>query len=270
MWFLRSRGEQTLFETGEVSGAQGWGVAGARDQNDLPEGSTGVTQLLRSEANDSSLEDRRLVWMFLREGCGVETPGRSVDWFAADEALTWLREAVDAAPEIEVELMRLGGDRSLSEALRCFALQHLGMWAEGHPLGAGTLAQLRVAAEDALAGGVGGAALRILNRQRVLPAEEEWIRTRVLELLKAVDCSTEQRVAALQIAVELEAGEVESLARRLTEPGRQIAERVNAFLALGRLGNHETLRWLSAQPLPHEALVSEAREKALLALAKRS
>ncbi len=267
--FLRYRGQRFFSEMGGVSSAQVGVVEDGGASEGQLEGANVVAELLRSEANDSSIEERRQVWTFLRECCGENTPGRSVDWVAVDEALTWLRGAVDAAPEIEAELMRLGGNRSLPETLRVFALQHLGMWAEGHPLGAETLAQLRAATGELAAGGAGGAALRILNRLRVLSEDEEWLRGRVCELLAAVDCSTEQRVAALQVAVELEAAEVEPLARKLAEPGRQVAERVNAFLALGRLGDHETLRWLGSQPPPRESLVLEAKQRALRCLAKR-
>ena len=269
LWFSRNSEERFFGGTGVVSGARGGSGARVWNQQELLEDPPCVAQLLRSEASNSTLEDRKLVWMFLRQECGAEGPGRSVDWFAADEAFTWLRGAEVAAPEIEAELMSLGGDQSLSEGLRCFALQHLGMWAEGHPLGARTVAQLRAATGEALAGGVGGLALRVLNRMKTSSAEEEWLRVRVSELLEAVDCPTEQRVAALQIAVELGAAEVEPFARKFVEPGRQVVERVNALLALGRLGNQETLRWLMSQPHPHEALVLEARERALLFLAKR-
>jgi hypothetical protein len=228
-----------------------------------------VEQTLRGEANDSTLEDRSLVWRFLRESFGASTLSPGVDWFAADEALTWLRGAVGAGPEIEAELMRLGGDRSLSDSLRCFALQHLGMWAEEHPLCHGTVEELRVVTGEVLASGVSGNALRILNRCRSLPAEEQWLRTCVLGILENPDCPSERRVAALQIAVELEALEVEPVARKLVEPSRPVAERVSAFLALGRLGNRETLRWLGSQPRPLETLVLEARDRAFLNLEKR-
>jgi hypothetical protein len=270
-WFLQHRGVRFFSEADGVrlSRSGGAGVGEGGDQEPFLRHPSGVAELLRGEAKDSSMADRRQVWTFLREYCGGETPNSSVDWIAVDEALTWLRGAVEAAPEIEAELAGLGGDRTLPEALRCFALQHLGMWGEEHPLGADALAQLRAAAGECAAGGVGGAALRILNRLKVLPEDEEWLRGRVLEVLAVVDCSTEQRVAALQIAGELEVAEAEPLARRYAEPGRQVAERVNAFLALGRLGDRETLRWLGSQSLPHESLVLEARERALRNLAKR-
>jgi hypothetical protein len=269
--FLQHRGERFFSEADGVHLSRPIGPAAGEggDQEPFLRHPSGVAELLRGEAKDSSMADRRQVWTFLREHCGGETPDSSVDWFAVDEALTWLRGAVEAAPEIEAELVGLAGDRALPEALRCFALQHLGMWVEEHPLGPDALAHLKAATGECASGGVGGAALRILNRLKVFPEDEAWLRGRVLEVLAAVDCSAEQRVAALQIAVELDAAEVESLARRYVEPGRQVAERVNAFLALGRLGNHETLRWLGSLPQPRESLVLEAKERALRELAKR-
>ena len=268
-WLSRSRGERISFERGVASGPRGGGAAVLEvDLEEKPEISAWMGQVLRGEAKDSTVDDRRLVWMFLGKCSEVATPVQSVDWFGVDEALTWLRGAVDAAPEIEVGLTNLGCNRSGSESLRCFALQHLGMWAEEHPLGEKTVAQLRLATGEMLAGGVSGAALRILNRTRSRPAEGAWLRARVLELLENEDSPTEQRVAALQIAVELDAIEVEPVARRLAEPRQQVAERVGAFLALGRLGNEETLRWLNSQPQPVETLVLEAKERALLQLAR--
>jgi hypothetical protein len=271
-WCLREKAGRTsslrgqLWEVEPVGGAVVVEPVAAELEGQ-PGRAAGVGQILRSEANDATPEDREGVWAFLRESFGAAT--ESPDWFVVDEALTWLRGAVAAAPEIEAGLMSLGGDRSLSESLRCFALQHLGMWAEEHRLDAGVVAQLRAATGELQAGGVGGAALRVLNRMRASPADEAWLRARVVELVENVDCSPEQRVAALQIAVELDAVSVEPIARKLVEPSRQVSERVNAFLALGRLGNAETLRWISSQTRPVEALVLEARERAVRNLATR-
>lgn len=272
VWCLREKGgrpsslERQLEEVAPVGGAVVT-VPVDVDFEGQPGSAAWVWQILRGEAKDSTPEDREGVWAFLREGFGAAT--QNLNWFAADEALTWLRGAVAAASEIESGLMSLGGDRSLSESLRCFALQHLGIWAEEHRLGAEVVAQLRAATGEVQSGGVGGAALRVLNRIRTSPAEEAWLRTRVVELLENVDCSPEQRVAALQIAVELDAVAVEPVARKLVAPSRQVSERVNAFFALGRLGNEETLRWLSSQAQPAEALVLEAKERAIRNLATR-
>ena len=266
---LRSVGEPFSPEPQAVPQVWTGGAAAAGDLEEQGSIAARVEQTLRGEANDSTFEDRSLVWRFLRESFGAPILSPSVDWFAADEALTWLRGAVGAGLEIEAELMRLGGDRSLSESLRCFALQHLGMWAEEHPLRHGTVEELRVVTGEVLAAGVSGNALRILHRSSVLPAENQWLRTCVLGMLENPDCPSERRVAALQIAVELEALEVESVARKLVEPSRPVAERVSAFLALGHLGNRETLQWLGSQPRPLETLVLEARDRAFLNLEKR-
>jgi hypothetical protein len=266
--FLRSRGGISVEKVGDlpernlaVSLEGAWEETGGL--------SARVGQVLRAEADGSTAKDRRLVWGYLRECGEASDPGRGVDWFGVDEALSWLRGASEAGVEIEAELTGLGLDGTLCESLRCFALEHLGMWAELHPLGAATVEQLRAVTDKSLVGGVGAAALRILNRIRSQPSDAEWLRARILGLLERTECHPEQRVAALQIAVELEATEVEPAARKLSEPTWQVAERVNAFLALGRLGNHETLHWLGSQPKPAETLVLEARKQAIVELAKR-
>lgn len=268
---LRNRGGISVEKVGDSPG-RNMPVASDGGWEELGGLSARVEQILRAEAAASTGEDRRLVWEYLR-ACGeAPDPGRGVDWFGVDEALSWVRGASEAPAEIEAELTSLGRDGMLCESLRCFALQHLGMWAEEHPLGAVTVEQLRAVtdeADEALVGGVGAAALRVLNRIRSQPSDAQWLRVRVLGLLEKMQCHPEQRVAALQIAVELEATEVEPAARKLSEPNRQVAERVNAFLALGRLGNRETLRWLGSQPRPAETLVLEARAQAMVELAKR-
>jgi hypothetical protein len=268
-WILRNEGEGISLERRAVSADRSGGVSLAVDSEDASGVSSWVREVLRRDANGATSEDRQLLWTFLRGCCGSENGEQSPQWFDADEALTWLRGATGVPSEVESGLTSLGGDLSLSEAIRCLALRHLGMWAEEQSLGVETVVKLRAVTGERLARGVGAAALRVLHRMRSSSGDRDWLRARVLELLEDGDCPLEQRVAALQVAVELDAAEVEPVARKLVAPGRQVVERVSAFLALGRLGNGETLQWLRMQPQPVEALVLEARERALLNLAGR-
>jgi len=268
-WTVRDKGTGIPSEPREVFADQSGGVSIAVGSGESEGSPSWVGEVLRRDAKGATSEDRRLLWMFLRGCCGAETGGRSPEWFDADEALTWLRGAPGAAFEVESGLRSLGGDQSLSESLRCLALMHLGMLAEEQPLGLETVVQLRAATGERLARGVGAAALRVLHRMHSPTGDNEWLRARVLELIKDGSCPPEQRVEALQIATELDVKEVEPFVREIVDPSRQVAERASAFLALGRLGNGETLRWLRMQPQPVEALVLEARERALLNLTKR-
>jgi hypothetical protein len=268
-WTFRNKGEGIPVEGWAVSVGRSGGASSPVESEDSTGTSSWVGEVLRRDANVSTSEDRQPVWMFLRECCGTENSGLNPEWFDADEALTWLRGAPGAASEIEAGLMSLAGNLSLSGSLRCLALRHLGIWAEEQPLGLETLVKLRAVTGERVVTGVGAAALQVLHRMRSSAVERDWLRARVLELLEDGDCPLEQRVAALQIAVELDVKEVEPVARRFVAPSRQVTERVSAFLALGRLGNGETLRWLRVQAPPVEALVLEARERALLNLAGR-
>jgi hypothetical protein len=268
VWFLRIKGEGVSVEASVVSVELRQTTALVSDSEEPFDTPIWLPEVLRKDPEGSTTEDRRLLWEFLRKCCGVENGGRNPDWFEADEVLCWLRGAYEAASEVESELVNLGGNPSLLGSIRCLALNHLGRMSEERVLGVETVAQLRSATGERLARGVGAAALRVLHRMRSSSGDREWLRARVLELLEDADCPPEQRVAALEVAVELDAGEVESIARKLVDPRRQAAERVSAFVALGRLGNGETLRWLRAQPLPVEALVLEARERAVLNLTK--
>lgn len=269
MWVLRDKGEEISSESWVVSAGRNDGVSVGGDLEDFPRHSSWVGEVLRRDVNGSTSQDRQLLWRFLRESCSAENGGRSPEWFDADEVLTWLRGAPGEAAEIEAGLMHLSLDQSLSGSLRCLALRHLGMWAEEHPLGEETVVQLRAATGARMESGVGAAALCVLHRMRPSSGNKDWLRARILELLEDGNCPPEQRVAAFQIAVELNAAEVEPVARKFVAPSRAVAERVSAFLALGRLGNRETLQWLRVQPLPIEVLVLEARERALLNLANR-
>ena len=225
-----------------------------------------IVQILRSDAEISTREERARVWSFLEKCCTNVSRPEEGDWFEIDEALFWLRGAKQVPTEVEAGLIEIGSNPVLSQTLRCFVLQHLGDWAEEHPMSRTTIEKLRAVASGMDARGAGSVALRVLNRCRSLRGDEEWLGAKVTGLLGNEDASTEQRVAALQIAVELGVTMVEPLARKFVASGRQVGERVNAFFALGRLGNHETLRWISAQPPPTEALVQEARERAIQSL----
>ncbi len=228
-----------------------------------------VLQVLRTDANESSEGDRRVIWDYLGESCRVEGR-RGVNWLEVDEALTWLRGALATAPELEGMFLQTASDTGLLEPLRCFALHHLGAWAERRCVEVSTVIQLRSLAESSQSGAVGAAALRVLNALRSSSDENQWLRGRILQLLNAKATGpSEQRVVALQIAVELEAGEVEPFARELVSPSCQQAERVAAFLALGHLGDRETLRWIKSQPEPFEAIVKDAKGIATSRLAGR-
>jgi hypothetical protein len=270
LWVLRQRTELPVEHTrGGPAGSLG-GHAGEGIEVDDPFVFSGLPgQVLRTRATDSTAEDRRVIWQFLRENFGSESGSRDVNWFEADEALTWLRGASLAPLEVEAGLIELAADNSLLEPLRCFALNHLGIWAESHEVGFSTLERLRSLVEGRQTGATSTAALRVLNRVSSSPQGADWLRDRVVRLVGIDICPSDQRVAALQIAVELGAVEVEPFARRLVDPSRHQAERVNAFLAMGHLGNHDTLRWIEAQPEPLEILVKEARQSALRSLAER-
>ncbi len=270
LWVLRQRTELPGEHTRGVPLIPLGGRADEGSEVDDPFVFSGLPgQVLRTRASDSTAEDRQVIWQFLRDNFSGENGSRGVNWFEADEALTWLRGASFAPLEVEEGLIELAADRSLLEPLRCFALHHLGMWAEAHDVGIPTLERLRSLVEARQTGATATAALRVLNRVSSSPQGTDWLRDRVVRLVGTDVCPSDQRVAALQIAVELGAAEVELFARRLVDPGRQHAERVNAFLAMGHLGNHDTLRWIESQPEPVEILVKEARQSALRSLAGR-
>lgn len=253
------------------SDARGSGGAGARpvggEVEELPDP---VSQILRADANDSTPEDRGIIWQFLRETCVERRRVAGVNWMEVDEALTWLRCASPAAPETEEALLEIASDDTLLEPLRCFALHHLGVLADTQRVESSTLVRLRSLAEAPEGGATGSAALRVLNRLCSSPCEFEWLRRRVLQVLDEETVGpAESRVVALQIAIELGAREIEPHARRLVSAGRQHAERVAAFHALAQLGNRETLLWIHSQPEPFEVLVKDARQTAISRLADR-
>lgn len=270
MWVLRQRTELPFENTrGGALSALGGGADEGGEVDDPFVFSGLPGQVLRTRATDSTAEDRQVIWQFLKENFGSKSGSRDVNWFEADEALTWLRGASVASLEVEAGLIELAADKSLLEPLRCFALHHLGMWAEAHDVGFSTLERLRSLVEEQQTGATPTAALRVLNRVSSSPQSADWLRDLVVRLVGIDSCPSDQRVAALQIAVELGATEVEPFARLLVDPTRQHSERVNAFLAMGHLGNQETLRWIESQPEPLEILVKEARQAALRSLAGR-
>lgn len=263
----------TVFPTvqgrGGLSPTQGEPASRGREQAESSGLSDLALQILRTEPGDSTVEDRGVVWSFLFETGQSKSGDDSVNWLEVDEALTWIRGASVAVPEIEFGLLGIARDPSLLETSRCLALQHLGIWAEKRSLTHDSVEKLRAIAEDFRFAGTASAALRVLNRLRSTPEEDRWLRDRIPGLLGGADCSAGQRVAALQIAVELGVAEVEADVRRLTGPGRQLVERVNAFVALASLGDRDTLRWILSQPEPTEILVREARQSALNTLGGR-
>jgi hypothetical protein len=237
---------------------------------ETPEPPDWILQMLRSDAREATFADRRRVWMFVSE-CGAKSsPNPTVNWLGIDEALFWLRGATQVPDEIETGLMRIGAAMDASESLRCFALQHLGVWSEENPMSETTIAQLRVVACDTSAGGAGALALQVLNLRRTSRSDEEWLVSKIAGLLAGNGSSLEQSVAALQIAVDLGAAELEPLARKFAPVGRHVFEQVSAYFALGRLGNTHTLKWIEDHPLSDNALVKEARELAVKSLLHRT
>ncbi len=267
---LREAGVVTRPEVGEVQMAAERAGPVVPDEDVFVETPDLVWQVLRTDANQSTVEDRRVIWNFLRQSCRAEERRVGVNWMEVDEALTWLRSAEATVPELEGTLLQTASDSALLEPLRCFALHHLGVWAQRHSVEFSTVMQLRWLTEFSQSGAVVSAALRVLNELRSSPDEEEWLRMRILQLLdEKAGGSSEQRVVALQIAVELGAGEAEPFARGLALTSRQPAERVAAFLALGHLGDWETLRWINSQAEPFETLVKDAKRVATMRLAGR-
>jgi hypothetical protein len=269
-WVLRSK---TIVVPAKSDGAglivAGDHASGSGESDETTPVSDLLRQILRTDARDSSIEDREVIWRLLKENYRAQSGAESVNWFEVDESLAWLRGARAEDPEIESGLIGIAADKSLLEQARCFALQHLGIWAEQNAVGATTVQQLRALAEDMQCRPVASAALRVLTRLRASSEDTQWLRDKIVRLLETSDCPSVQSVAALHIAVELGAAEVEPFARRLTAPGCQQAQRVNAFLALGCLGTRDTLRWIQSQPEPVEILVKEARQTALKALVGR-
>ncbi len=229
-----------------------------------------ILQMLRSDARDASFADRGRVWMFVCE-CGAKlSSNHAVDWLEIDEALFWLRGATHVPEEIETGLMRIGAATDAAESLRCFALQHLGIWSGENRMSETTLAQLRVVACDTGAGCAGALALHVLNLRRSSRADDEWLFSKIADVLSNEGSCLEQREAAFQIAVDLGASEMEPLIRKFAAVGRHVSEQVSAYFALGRLGNAQTLRWIGNNPVPDSALLQEARERALNSLQHRT
>ncbi len=246
------------------------GADGGRFEGEVVELPDLVSQVLRTDAKGSNAEDRRIVWDFLRETCSERGRSIGANWLEVDEALTWLRSASSADPEIERALLEIASDDTLLEPLRCFALHHLGALVDARHVEFSTVARLRALVEASGGGAAGSAALRVLNSLSSSPSEAEWLRRQILQLVdESAAGPAERRVVALQIAVELGASEVEPHARRLVSAERQQAERVAAFHALAQLGTRETLRWIHSQPEPFELLVKDARQIAISRLADR-
>lgn len=228
-----------------------------------------IAETLRTDPRGTQEEDRSRVWLFLKEAEGWKTENETEWLLGADEALSWLRGATQAAAEIEKDLCSLVLAQNLPSSLREYALQHLGLWAEEHASGVGVLETLKQAFLSEKTSALAGIALAGLYRSRFSTQEAAWIQTSSLALASSTTANPRARTAALQILAQSGVREAEPIARALLSKGATIDEKISALGVLGSIGNAETLGWLTSFAKDPEPLTATAHQQALRLLRSR-
>ena len=228
-----------------------------------------IAETLRTDPRGTQREDRTSVWAFLKNGEGRKAE-KETEWLlGADEALSWLRGAEQAAPEIESGLSSLALDQNLPPALREYALQHLGIWAEEHAAGMQVLETFKQVFLAEKTSSVAGIALTALFRSCFGTRETAWIQTQATSLASSRDANPSARAAALQILGQKGAPEAEPIARSFMTKEATIHEKISALQVLGRVGTSETLGWLSSFSEEREPLTAAAQRQAVQTLRAR-
>jgi hypothetical protein len=226
-----------------------------------------VAEILRRAPSDATPEERAIVWTFLKTPPG---PTSEALWLLGiDEALTWIRGAVQASDEVESGLLELVQKREYPAGLREFALQHLAVWAEERLAGAPVLKALRDLVVSERSTKIAGQALQALCRSRFAEREMPWIRDAALALATDPEAHPSSRLAAIEVGGHCGFEEMEPCARKLLAGSQTVGERVVAFQVLGWVGSRGTLEWLEKQPLFAEGLAAAAHMQALQTLRER-
>lgn len=228
-----------------------------------------IAQTLRKDPQATQGEDRAPVWDFLRKQEG-RISGRESEWLlGADEALSWLCGATQAAQEVETGLIAIITDSSLSAPLREYALQHLGEWSQEQAASPKVRDTLRSVVADAGDSSLAGTALAALNRSRFSNSDHDWLQAEALRLASSETAHPMSRSVALQLLAQSRAAEAEPLARALLQKGGTVLEKISALQLLGQVGTADTLGWLNAFPGATEPLTAAEQSKTVQTLQNR-
>lgn len=228
-----------------------------------------VAEVLRRDPKDATGEERALVWGFLRDASQWSAEGEALWLVGADEALSWLRGATQSGDEVETGFVELVQSTRIPPALRDFALQHLGIWAEEHAARPRVLEALQTLVTAESTSPLAGHALQALCRSCFAPDAVLWIRTAALQLATNPNAHPQSKIAAIEAAGHCGFEEIEPPARELLTHAQTVTERVTALQVLGWVGSRGTLEWLEPQPLFTEVLTAAAQKQALRTLRKR-
>jgi len=228
-----------------------------------------VAEVLRRAPPDATSEERALVWGFLRDASQWSVEGEALWLLGADEALSWLRGATQSGDEVETGFVELVQSTRIPPALRDFALQHLGIWAEEHAAGPRVLQALQTLVTAESASPLAGHALQALCRSCFAPDAVPWIRRAALQLATNPNAHPQSRIAAIEAAGHCGFEEIEPPARDLLTRAQTVTERITALQVLGWVGSRGTLEWLDQQPPFTEVLSAAAQKQALRTLHQR-
>lgn len=228
-----------------------------------------IAETLRTDPRGTQQEERSGVWKYLKEAEGWK-PEKETEWLlGADEALSWLRGAEHAVPEIETGLCALVLSQNIPASLREYALQHLSLWAEEHAAGIQVLETIKQTFLSEETSSLAGIALTGLYRSCFSTQEAAWIRTHSLSLASAAKAQPKARAAALEILAQIGVQDAEPIARSFFTKDATIDEKISALQVLGRVGTAETLGWLTAFSKDPEPLTAAAQHQALQTLRAR-
>lgn len=222
-----------------------------------------LAEVTRIDSRGSTPEDRRLVWNYLNQ-VGVDPSEKEADWLmGADEAMSWLRGAVDASSELESELVQLVLNPQRPLTLREYAIQHLGSWAEERQAGAGVLEAFKALAGASPASRLSAVALAALFRSQFAQQQKEWLSRTAYELVANTDADSFVRCTALDVLGGIGHPAAEPLARQILRQSDTASGRACALQTLGRVGDASTYEWLEAQAEETEPIAAAARKQAL-------
>lgn len=249
----------------EVAAPQKTPVEEAFQQNPPP----AIAETLRTDPRGTQAEDRAPVWAFLQRLEGLVS-GKEGEWLlGADEALSWLRGAEQAASEVENKLVGLALEQKLPPAFREYVLQHLGLWAEEHAAGSQVVAALKTVSQAEAASPLSGIALAALFRSGFATQEKAWIQKQGLYLASSRDAHPLSRSLALEVLGQSKVAEAEPLARALLKSAATVQEKIGALQVLRWVGTAETLAWLGAFSPENEPLTAAAQRQTLQTLRER-
>jgi hypothetical protein len=228
-----------------------------------------IAEILRTDPRGSQIEDRNPVWAFLQKQEG-RASGMESEWLlGADEALSWLCGATQAAQEVETGLIALALDSQLCAPLREYALQHLGQWSEEHTAGPKVRDALKNVITNAGDSSLAGTALAALSRSCFENSDHDWLQSEALRLASSENAHPMSRSVALQLLAQSRTPEAEPLARALLRKGGTVPEKISALQLLGQVGTADTLGWLDAFSEETEPLTAAEQRKTMLLLRSR-